>query len=293
MTKFVKRTTAPTKDNKYYNSNINPFVSAGYGIFQNNGNCTAYAYARFYETTGSKPKLSTGNAENWYGKTSDGYKRGQIPKIGAIVCWKKGKAGDSSDGAGHVAFVEEVKSNGDIVVSESAWKKYIFRTKTYKKADNYETGLSGTYKFQGFIYSPIVFETESTNKTTTKYVYNCESLNIRKGAGTSYSAVNDLTKGTKVTVYEIKNGWARIGTNQWVSNNYLTTAKSSKVYSTKQVTNATGGLNVRTSNSYSGTKNIAKEKTPLPNGTLVSVIKTSGNGVQIGANRWVYKSYLK
>ena len=33
MTKFEKRITQPLKDNKYYNSNINPFVSAGFGMF--------------------------------------------------------------------------------------------------------------------------------------------------------------------------------------------------------------------------------------------------------------------
>ena len=49
MAKFEKRLTQPKKTNKYYNSNINPFVLAGYGMFQNHGNCTAYAYGRFYE----------------------------------------------------------------------------------------------------------------------------------------------------------------------------------------------------------------------------------------------------
>lgn len=30
--KFVKRTTAPTKDNKYYGK-PDPFINAGYGMF--------------------------------------------------------------------------------------------------------------------------------------------------------------------------------------------------------------------------------------------------------------------
>ena len=126
--------------------------------------------------------------------------------------------------------------------------------------------------------------------TNFKYVYNCSCLNVRVGPGTNYNAINDLISGTKVNVLETKNGWSKIGNGQWVSSNYLTTNKPSIVYETKEVTTS---LNVRTSNSFTGTKNIAKEKCPLDKGTLVSVIETSGNGIRIGKNRWVYKTYLK
>ena len=167
MAKYSKRTKQPAKDNKYYNSNINPFVSAGYGMFQNNGNCTAYAFGRFYELIGTKPKLSTANAENWY-KKKDGYQRGSTPKLGAVICWRKGEVGNGKDGAGHVGIVEEIKSNGDIVISNSGWQSFIFKTRTLKKADNYKiSGLS----FQGFIYNPIEWgEEEATAKPVNKPV---------------------------------------------------------------------------------------------------------------------------
>lgn len=179
MTKFVKRTTQPSKDNKYYNSNINPFVSAGYGIFQNGGNCTAYAFGRRYELEGKKPKLSTSNAENWYGK-NDGYKRGQTPKVGAVACWSKGKAGNSKDGAGHVAIVEEVKSNGDWVSSESGWETFLFKNKTYKKSNGYAAS-SSAYHFQGFIYCPIEFEEDKPKTTTTATTSNTGTYKVVKG----------------------------------------------------------------------------------------------------------------
>lgn len=131
---------------------------------------------------------------------------------------------------------------------------------------------------------------DNNTNNNIKYVYNCTSLNVRSGASTSYKAINELICGTKVNVLETKNGWSRIGENQWVSSNYLTSSKPSQIYETKEVTTS---LNVRTSNLFTGTKNIAKEKCPLEKGTLVSVIKTSGSGVQIGKNRWVYKTYLK
>ena len=281
---FTKRITVPNKSNKHYYSD-NIFYQCGYGM----PNCTCYAWGRAYELLGKKPKLSTKNAENWY-VANDGYIRSSIPRIGAIACWRKGKVGNGSDGAGHVASVEEVYSNGDFLASESNYGGEIFRTKIYTKASGYK--ITDAYTFQGFIYLPIdiseeVKESESNN---VKYVYNCESLNVRNGAATNYNAINELVCGTKVNVLEVKNGWSRIGTNQWVSSNYLTASKPSQIYETKEVTTS---LNVRTSNSFTGTKNITKEKCPLDKGTLVSVIETSGNGIRIGENRWVYKTYLK
>lgn len=277
---FTKRTIAPSKSDKHYYSD-NIFYQCGYGM----PNCTCYAWGRAYELLGKKPKLSTRNAENWY-VANDGYVRSSKPRVGAIACWRKGKVGNGSDGAGHVASVEEVYSNGDFLASESNYGGDIFRTKVYTKSNNYY--ISSSYTFQGFIYLPI--EVDETPTSNVKYVYNCTSLNVRNGAGTSYKAINELVASTKVTEYEVKNGWSRIGNGQWVSSNYLTTNKPSIVYDTKEVTTT---LNVRTSNSFSGSKNIAKEKCPLNKGTIVSMIETSGSGIRIGENRWVYKSYLK
>ena len=50
-------------------------------------------------------------------------------------------------------------------------------------------------------------ETTST-PTTTMYVTPDAGLNLRKGAGTSYSVVKTLSKGTAVTVHSSSNGWS-------------------------------------------------------------------------------------
>ena len=55
----------------------------------------------------------------------------------------------------------------------------------------------------------------------TKYVTANGGLNVRAGASTNYKKVKALPKGAKVTVYETKNGWSRIGNGQWVSSRYL------------------------------------------------------------------------
>lgn len=149
--KYVKRTTAPSVDNKYY-KHVN-YGGLNSCIHIKDGsclpNCVGYAWGRFYELLGSRPKLCLGNAENWY-TYNDGYERGKLPKVGAVICWRKGKAGVSSDGAGHVGIVEEVYNDGSILISNSAYKGTRFYTK--KIGPDYK--LSNKYTFQGFIYNP-------------------------------------------------------------------------------------------------------------------------------------------
>lgn len=49
-------------------------------------------------------------------------------------------------------------------------------------------------------------------------------LNVRNGCGKEYPVVDKLYNGEEVTVYEIKDGWARISNDMdlWVSMDYLT-----------------------------------------------------------------------
>ena len=161
---YKPRTTAPSATDK----NWIKTTKGGYNgcIEIKNGsclpNCVGYAWGRWHELLGKKPNLSRGNAENWYGNTKDGYKRGSTPKLGAVICWRKGKAGVASDGAGHVAIVEKINSDGSILTSNSAYGGTRFYTKTLKKPYS----MGGKYVFQGFIYLPIDFKTEpNTGKT--------------------------------------------------------------------------------------------------------------------------------
>lgn len=151
MASFVPRTSAPSTDNYYYYDG-NPFYRSGYGM----PNCTAYAWGRFYEITNEYPRLSTANAENWWGY-GDGYDRGQDPRLGAIMCWRKGVAGDGSDGAGHVAVVEGINADGSVITSESGWQDSRFWW-TRTRYDNGNWGSGSAYTFQGFIYPPIDFD---------------------------------------------------------------------------------------------------------------------------------------
>lgn len=143
---FIPRLVEPQKDNKFFYSDANPYVKKGYGL----PNCTCYACGRFAEIHGEfVPELGYGNAEDWYAR-SPKLEKGSEPKVGAIICWQKGKAAYQKDGAGHVAIVEEVDKDGNIRVSASNYSGKLFYMKSYKKSNKYSIGSE--YTFQGFIY---------------------------------------------------------------------------------------------------------------------------------------------
>lgn len=147
---FTPRLDSEGIEGSFYYYDENPFYQSGYGL----PNCTCYAWGRFWEisdpdgTGVNKPSLPLGDGGSWYDSV-DGYSKGSEPKLGAVICWS-----DDSGGAGHVAIVEKIDSNGDILTSNSAYGSTFFYTKTILKEDGYNT----TGKtFQGFIYNPHVY----------------------------------------------------------------------------------------------------------------------------------------
>lgn len=160
MSKYVERLTAPATADK----NWIHYSKGGYNyciLISGSSclpNCVGYAWGRWRELLGAHHKLSRGNAENWYLNAGDGYKRGRTPKVGAVICWAKGVAGYGADGAGHVAIVERVNADGSIVISQSGYGYKRFWTQTLKAPYNIGSG----YTFQGFIYLPIEFDTNTT-----------------------------------------------------------------------------------------------------------------------------------
>lgn len=139
---FTPRLNSNGMVNSIYYYSGNPFYTSGYGL----PNCTCYAWGRWYEITGKKPTgLSLGNAENWYSH-ADNYARGKTPKLGAIICFADGPY----SGAGHVAVVEQIASDGTVTFSNSAYGGAYFYLRSGKSINNY--GYESGYKFQGFIY---------------------------------------------------------------------------------------------------------------------------------------------
>ena len=170
---FKPRLTKPEKGNKYYIT-----VSAGGYSRAIVGkptdpdcnvlsNCVGYAYGRFQEIQNNTKMncFDPVNAENIYANAiAHGMKTGSTPKLGAAIVWQKGETLSQTDGAGHIAIVEQINDDGSIVLSESGWNcAKPFWTSTMKPPYAYGTG----YKLLGFIYQPDTIKTEPA-KTETK-----------------------------------------------------------------------------------------------------------------------------
>ena len=209
MSKFTARTTAPSRSDKRY---IN-YNKGGYNtciiINQSTGsvlpNCVGYAQGRLLEIRGENKvnwTMPACNAEDWYDTArKNGMSVGQIPKLGAVLCWRAGQTHNSSDGAGHVAVVEEIKPNGDIIVSQSAYGGQEFYLSTLTKASGYMYAASRP--LVGFVYCGIDFEADKSESvveaTVVKAGLKVELRNVQAYASESSLSSYGLRGGTYYT----------------------------------------------------------------------------------------------
>ena len=157
---YTARLTAPDESDPHYNTSDNIFAQCGFGMFENSGNCTAYAWGRLYEITGKKFYALHGNAEKWWDAADNaGLSKGQTPKLGAIACWAEGDTSTAADGAGHVAVVEAVHDDGSWTASMSGYRHYLFKTVEIGPDNSY-----GGMNFLGFIYCGIDFDSTEKNE---------------------------------------------------------------------------------------------------------------------------------
>lgn len=154
---FAPRLTAPSGTDKYYISTDKGGYNRCIVINKTTGsvlpNCVGYAYGRFMEEANiTSCRLSRANAENWWAY-NDGYKRGVTPKLGAVMCWRRGKAGYADDGAGHVGIVEKIEGD-TLTASMSAYGG----TRWYLREFKLGSYSYNSLVFQGFIYNPNIAE---------------------------------------------------------------------------------------------------------------------------------------
>lgn len=191
MSEFKPRFVAPEESNKYYYSD-NVFYTSGYGL----PNCTCYAWGRWYEILGEKPKLSINNAIDWY-YYNDGYERGDKPNLGDIACFS------SDNGLGHLAVVENVENDGSITVSNSDYGGRLF----YILKLNNTYNLGSGYKFLGFIKMPLKFRgnDEQENKDYVDYTiqYGDTLSQIAEKYNTTYqelAKINNISNPNVIIV---------------------------------------------------------------------------------------------
>lgn len=163
---FKPRFEKPEIGNKYYirivSGGYNPCI-AGNPLDKDLdvlANCVGYATARFNEIGGygECKYLGSRNAEDFITLAkSQGLKISQKPVLGGCMVWAKGEVGNSADGCGHVAIVEQLNPDGSIITSESGYGYKAFYT-TVRRAPNWE---GSAYRFLGCIVNPAVSDIPS------------------------------------------------------------------------------------------------------------------------------------
>ena len=153
-----------------------------------------------------------------------------------------------------------------------------------KSGNWYKIKYNGRTGYIYKTYASAVSTTEASNNSL-KYV-NCSSLNLRSGAGTNYSIIKVLYKGTNVTVLSSSNNWSKVsvnGTIGYVSSTYLSSASeatedtsSNNNLSTENVQYyryTSSKINFRQSSSTS-----SSVLYQLPKNTKVGVVSTTSTG---------------
>lgn len=233
---FVPRLTKPEANNKYYNTKANGgYSSAIKGNPTDKdcdvlSNCVGYAYGRFNEIGGLGicKYLKPVNAENFI-QNKGTLETGMVPKLGACMVWQKGATLYSSDGVGHVAIVEKIVSDSEVVTSESDWGGKPFYTTARKKGSDGNWGYSG--KFLGFIYNPAPCcnQTASDEKTdeikigdVINFVGTTHYLNPSASSGAActkgFAKVTKIEKGKKHPYHivgEYHDSKNKDGSNAW------------------------------------------------------------------------------
>ena len=224
---FKKRTTKPEAGNKYYirkeSGGWSPAIQGSPTDHDCNvlSNCVGYAIGRFNEIGGwgACKYLPNVNAEN-FAQFKGNLESGATPKVGACMVWQSGQTLSGVDGCGHVAIVEEVISDTEVLTSESAWGGTAFRNVIRKKGSDGRWGMGSNYKFLEFIYNPASCckeagaATAATTAAASNVIYKSLGIAaIRKKADTSGEPAGRCVKDGYYAASQLVT--PATGTQQW------------------------------------------------------------------------------
>ena len=115
----------------------------------------------------------------------------------------------------------------------------------------------------------------------TRYVKTSTGVGVNVRNAPNGSKISALSDGTSVTVYETSGNWSRIGTNRWVSSDYLvSTYTNSNVYNTIGQTRKTKACYLYSKSNLSGTKYTYKVNTTV---TILENISSNVDKVRVNS----------
>ena len=243
------------------------WASADY-ISKGNSSSTGTATSGKGIVTASTLNIRSGAGTN-YSVVTKAYKNDKVDLLETKSGWYKVKLSNGKTGWASGEYISKVNdsnnsgndsSTGTVIsgkgivtastlnVRSGAGTNYSVVTKAYKndKVDLLET-KSGWYKVKlsngktgwasGEYISKVNDSNNSGNDSSTgtvisgKGIVTASTLNVRSGAGTSYSVVAKIYKNDKVDLLEKLNGWYKVklsnGKTGWVSDDYISRVNDS------------------------------------------------------------------
>ena len=160
----------------------------------------------------------------------------------------------------------------------------------------------------GWVSSQYIYLQQNSDVSNSQYmnkkgIVKANSLNIRNGAGTSYSVITKTSNGTVIDLLEkSSNGWYKLklpnGSIGWASSDYISEYTSTD---TQQPTTSIQGkkakVNTSSLNIRSGAGTNYSVVTKATNETVVDLLEKSSNGwyklkLPNGTVGWASESYL-
>lgn len=193
----------PTKNNKFYNTtSVGGYSHCIKGKPTQSGlnvldNCVGWACGRFNEIysyltgyKGMKYWELNCNAEDFITRGKKiGLNVSKEPVLAGIMVWQ-GIDTKTTKRAGHVAVVEEIKSNNEVFTSESGYNSFAFANKIRSKG-NGNWGANSNYKYLGCLINPGI-------KDTKKYIQLIGNVWCRTGGiGFNRPKYKVIPKNTK------------------------------------------------------------------------------------------------
>lgn len=145
--------------------------------------------------------------------------------------FKEGNDGNSTGYHFHISVGKgKLKGNGWTQNSRGAWvTQTTHGVVPPQRAFFIDPGFTKVYGTGGLKFKtlPSSASSGSTSSGTrkVKYVKAKRGLNIRSKPSLTGKKIGALVYGAKVTVYETKGLWSRIGTEKWVYSKYLSSSK--------------------------------------------------------------------
>ena len=177
-------------------------------------------------------------------------------------------------------IITTIKKNTkvEVISYEGKWAKIKYNNKVgYSSKEYLSESNSSSSSSSG--------STSSSKKTGT---VTTDVLNVRSGAGTSYSKIGTVKKGQTVTILETSKGWHKIqlsgGKTGWVSGDYIKITSSSTGGSTetKPETDPDGGNNNDNNNNNNNNGNTEDTEDGEEESTEIGYVTTDVLNVRSG-----------